>query len=117
MKKCKREQNLFKKNNLLDACLNKNGDLFNEIKKLRNKNIKTAKVIDGVKVDIPNHFSSIYEKLYNSVKDEEDIKLITDEVRNNITPSDINEVMRINGEVIKKAIAKIKSGKGDPVFD
>ena len=69
IKKIKRSENLIKRNNLLDACINGDNDLFKAIKKMRRHDPPTATSIDGVKSDIPEHFKNIYSKLYNSVDD------------------------------------------------
>ena len=43
----------------MDACLNGNGNIFKEIKKLRKCDPKVATSIDGVKSDISDHFRKI----------------------------------------------------------
>lgn len=66
IRKMKRIQNLAKRNNLLDSCINSNGKLFEEIKAQRRCKQSTPTSIDGCKDDIPGHFAGKYEKLYNT---------------------------------------------------
>ena len=68
-RKCKKAENMIKKNKLLDACINGNGDIFVEIKKMRKSKPKVATSMDGVNKDIPGHFKSIFKNLYNSAND------------------------------------------------
>ena len=72
-KKCQRAENTIRKSKLLDACINGNGDLFKEIKAMRKTKPMIADTIDGVKNDIPNHFRTIYNDLYNSVDDNNEV--------------------------------------------
>ena len=59
IRKLKKSENLIKKNNLLDACLGGNSDLFKEIKKLRRHENTIATDVDGVKDNISEHFKDI----------------------------------------------------------
>ena len=115
-KQYQKNQNIIKKNKLLNACLNGDGNIFDEIKSLRNTKKRTAKSIDGVSKNIPNHFRGIYKELYNRVNDEKDVDNIDNEIRDKITSNDINEVDKVNSNVVLKAIKKVKAGKGDPLY-
>ena len=64
-KKCKKAETTIKKSKLLDACLNGNGNLFKEIKAMRNTKSQCADTIDGVTNNIPEHFKNIYSTLYS----------------------------------------------------
>ena len=46
-RKCKKAENIVIKNKLLDACINGNGDIFKEIKKLRRSKPTVATSMDG----------------------------------------------------------------------
>ena len=105
------------KNTLLNACINNgNGDLFTEIKKLRNSSPTITSTIDGVCEDIPNHFASIYNNLYNSVMDQEEISDIQLQLNGNIRASSVIEVRKVTPSLIAEAVSHLKSGKNDPVF-
>ena len=116
LKKCQKAEKIIKKTKLLNACLNGDGDLFDEIKKMRKTKVVVADKIDGVTKEIPNHFGNIYEELFNSVKDGEEVKLITEEVDRKITVESLSDVNKVTIEEVKKAAAALKSGKGDPVY-
>ena len=115
-KKCQRNKNLIKKNKLLNACINGDSNLFEEIKTMRKTHSRAAKSIDGVSNNIPNHFRNIYNELYNKVNDINDVELIKNEVESKIKDDDINEIEKIDSKVVNNAIKKVKSGKNDPIF-
>ena len=52
VRKVKKACDTISKNKLLDACINGNGDLFAEIKKMRNSEPLVANSMDGVIVGI-----------------------------------------------------------------
>ena len=112
-KKCQRAENIIKKSNLLDACLNGPGDLFKEIKKMRKSKKPCSDTIDGVSDDIPGHFKSIYEDLYNCVEDADEISDIKFAVENKITKEALKHAKKVTPEEVKKASASLKPGKGD----
>ena len=115
-KKCQKSEKLIKKSRLLDAGLNGEGDLFQEVKKMRKTRPVHADKIDGVSENIPDHFKDIYSDLYNSVEDGPDVVKISEEVNENISAESIHDVNRLTKEEVKKAAAALKPGKGDPVF-
>ena len=92
LKKCQRAEKTIKKTKLLDACLNGDGNLFKEIKKIRKTKVVVADKIDGVTEDIPSHFASIYKELFNSVKDGKDVERISKEVDTKITVDSLADV-------------------------
>ena len=116
LKKCQKAEKIIKKTKLLDACLNGDGNLFAEIKKMRKTKTVVADKIDGVTEDIPNHFGNIYKELFNSVKDADEVKTISVEVENKVTIDSLSDVNKVNKEEVKKAAAALKPGKGDPVY-
>ena len=117
LKKCRKAEQTIKKTKLLDACLNGNGDLFKEIKKMRNTKPVCADKVDGVTIDIPNHFRNIYKELYNSVHDADEIEIISEEINNKINNESLNDVNKITIEEVKKATSALKPGKGDPMLN
>ena len=98
---------IIKKNTLLDACVNNNGDIFNEIRNLRRSVPTVPSMIDDVTSDVENHFAELYRRLYNSVDDHENLQFISKEVN--------NKIMRITPELGQKAISHLKHKKTDPV--
>ena len=115
-KKCERAEKNIKKSKLLDACLNGNGNLFKEIKSMRRTKPVCADQIDGVTEDLPGHFRSIYEELYNSVEDAHEVETISKEVESEISEKSLEDVNKVTIEEVKKATAALKPGKGDPIY-
>ena len=92
LRKIRRAEERIKKNKLLNACLCDEGNLFEEIKNMRKTSKLAASSIDGEKNNIANHFSKIYSKLYNSAKDDDEIKDVTEKVENLITADKIKDI-------------------------
>ena len=114
MRKCKKAENFIRKTKLLDACLNGNGDIFREIKKLRRSRQLVASSIDGNFVNVEEHFKEQYEKLYNSVEDTKDMVLLKNEINYLIDDSENHELSKLTPKIVKEAASKLKSGKSDP---
>ena len=116
IKKIKKSENTIRKNNLLNACLNGDKDIFTEIKKLRKHSPVIASSIDGVKRDIPEHFKGIYSSLYNSVNDRDELSLIQNRIQGKIDSYQLTEIKKVTKNVVKKAAEKLSDGKSDPVY-
>ena len=69
----------IRKNKLLDSCINGGGDIFKEIQSFRKSNPVVATSMDGVKDDVKDHFKGIYEKLFNSADDAEELLKVQEE--------------------------------------
>ena len=59
IRKCKKAEETVRKNKLLDACLNGQGNLFKEVKAIRKTRKVVATSIDGVSENVPDHFKNI----------------------------------------------------------
>jgi hypothetical protein len=116
VKKIKRSEEIIKKNKLLDACLNGNGDVFKEIKKIRQHKPTVATSMDKVNENIPNHFKEIYENLYISVDDREEMIELNNHVEANINHAQLYEVNKVTPEIVKNAAKNLSDDKTDPVF-
>ena len=115
-KKCKKAEEIIKRNKLLSACLGEGGDLFKEIKALRKAPPSIATSIDGVTEDVPDHFGNIYSTLYNSADDATELNLVYERVESTVNSSHLDSVLKITPELLKEAAGKLKPGKSDPVF-
>ena len=74
IRKCKKMKDILKKNTFLRACIdNKNTGLFKAIRSQRRSAPTVANTIDGKSEGIPDHFAGIYESLYNSVDDNQEL--------------------------------------------
>ena len=115
IRKCKNAENSIRRNKLLDACINGNGDVFQEIKKMRKSAPVVASSMDGKKEGLEEHFKEIYSKLYNSVDDKENIQNLLDDVNNRINFTHAHDVHKVTPEIVKEAAKHLKDGKSDPV--
>ena len=117
VRKLKRSQEIISQNKLLDACLNGKSDLFDEIKKLRNSKTCVATSMDGVKEGIADHFREIYEGLYNSVDDYEELKKISESVNKKVNIYSLHDVSKVTPEIVKEAAQNLKNSKSDPTYN
>ena len=116
IRKAKRSMDMVSKNKMLNACLNGNGNLFDQIKKMRKCPPTYPNSIDGIKDNIPDHFASVYKKLYNSGKDEVALNKI-DEIVEKSIKTDLDEVRKVTSNLLKDASKKLKPNKSDPLID
>ena len=79
-KKCKEAEDKIKRSKILSACIGEGGDLFKELKALRKSTPTVANSIDGVSDNIPDHFGSLYSKLYNSAADAHKLQEVHEQV-------------------------------------
>ena len=77
---------------MLDACFNGNGNIFDELKKLRKSKPIIASSMDGVKEDIPGHFRNIFKDLYNSANDQEALLDVLKDVEDKIDETSLVDV-------------------------
>ena len=62
-KKCRKSEDLIKRSNFLNSCINGSSDIFSEIKKLRKCDNVVATNIDGESENIEEHLAVIYSNL------------------------------------------------------
>ena len=116
IRKVRKSNDLIKKHKLIDACLNGNGQLFKEIKKIRKHEANIALSIDGVNEDISDHFKGIYEQLYNSVDDVAKTTELKNLFNEKIDDGQLNEVNKVTPSLVKAAAENLSINKTDPVF-
>ena len=86
---------------------------------MRGKNATNSTVIDSKTGDekIANHLKNIYSNLYNSVISDNALGELLDQVNNEITVDSLNDVDKINGDLIKEAIGNLVLEEGEPLED
>jgi hypothetical protein len=67
--------------------------------------------------NIANHFAGIDSELYNRVEQDRELKNLQEELLNKIQPGDMFEVNRVTEDIVKQALARMKKGKNDAIFD
>ena len=116
VKKCKKSEDIIKRNFLLDSCLNGNGNIFAELKKMRKGKPVVATSMDNEQNNIPNHFKGIYSKLYNSTNDKDELNAIKSEVEMKINLTHLADVEKVTADVVKEATGCLKDNKTDPIY-
>ena len=115
-KKCRKAEEKLKRSNLLDACLNGGGDLFQELKSFRKHSTVVATSMDGVSHNIKEHFKTKYQQLYNSANDGDEILNVQAETNELVDENSLCDVMKVTTQLVKEAAHKLKPGKSDPVY-
>ena len=92
--KYEKDEDKIRKNKLLDYCINGKGDIFKEIKSFRKSNPVVATTKDGVKDDVKDHFKGIYEKLFNSADDAEELLKVQEEADRKVDRNSLKHVER-----------------------
>ena len=113
IRKKKRLLERMKHDKMLNSCLNKDMDIFKEIRKQRSCGSTCATSIDGRSKDIPDYLAGKYEQLYNQVGDKDDLAKLETDLNTRIDSERF--VGLITPEVVKKATRKLKPAKTDPV--
>ena len=111
IRKCKKAADTLQRNALLNACINGNGDIYKEIRKMRKTNTTLVNTIDGITEDIPEHFASIYSRLYNSVDEKSKLESLYGEIVGGINSSEMSEIQKITTDVAKEVIGHLKKIK------
>ena len=115
IRKNKRMVDRLKRCNLVNACMSKNSNLFDEIKRQRKCNQTSfATSIDGHNRDIPNYLASKYEKLYNSVEDDGSLFEIEEKLDSKIPRLNDQHINLLTSEIMKTASQKLKHRKSYP---
>ena len=116
VRKLRKASDTIAKNKLLDACLNGDGNLFSEIKKIRKSEPCIANSMDGVTDRVDNHFKNIYSNLYNSTDDKEDLDILAKNVDKKVNICHLHDVLKVTPGVVKEAANNLRDSKTDPVY-
>ena len=119
VRRLKRCSDIIKNEKLLESLVNKDRNIFDEIKKLRKKKMGLSSRIDD-KVspdDIATHFSDIYMKLFNNVVNDESFEHVEKLIHDKTDHSSISAIKAIDKVTIRDAIEAMKSDKRDAVFN
>ena len=116
IRKNKKLAEKLKKNAFLKACIDDNEDIFKLIKKERRTMISLPTTMDGVSINIENHFSGIYKRLYNSVDDKSDLENFKKQLSRRIIASSIEDVYDITTDRVQEALYRLKTNKTDPIL-
>ena len=116
IRKCRKAADMLKRDKLLNACITSEGDIFHELKKLRKIKDTVPITIDGTKDNITGHFANVYERIYNSIDDEEEMAKIYLRVNKSLDSTSLEDVNLITTDKIREATSNLKSNRNDPLF-
>ena len=72
--------------------------------------------IDGTKDNITGHFANVYERIYNSIDDKEEMAKIYSRLNNSLDSNSLKDVDLIATEKIREATLNLKLNRNDPLF-
>ena len=108
----------MKNSKIIENCLENDNDLFGEIKKQRGCNVDEEVTIDGTSgKDIPETFATISDELFNREEDDENISNLVTRINQNVDDDGLVEVGKVNPNLVKEAVGKLKANKSDPIWD
>ena len=72
--------------------------------------------MDGTKDNFTGQFANVYERIYNSIDDKEEMAKIYSPVNNSLDSNSLKDVDLITTEKIREATLNLKSNRNDPLF-
>ena len=106
-----------RRDKLLNAYINGEGDIFHELKKLRMVSRTVSKPMDGDKKDVSEHFANVYERIYNSVDNKEEMSIMYSRVNKSIYTTSLSDVDLFTNDIVREATMNLKSIRNDLIFD
>ena len=116
MKRC---VNTVSNDKLLSSILNNNANIFEEVRKLRKKKSSLSSQIDNL-VDpnqIAEHFSGIYEELFNNIKKDPKSDLVEEKLQTELNHSSFSSLENVSEDTVRSAVEALKSDKRDSIFN
>ena len=120
IRQVKNHEAQLRKSKFVDACLNNDvNDILKDIRESRSSNSTNAKVVDGcsTKPEIAENFKNIYNSIYNTHNDKEEVQKFIEENDLKICQSDRVIVDSISPEMIKRIILRLSDNKNDSSWD
>ena len=108
----------YRAEGLLAAALQGDAALIKEMKVIKKGGGGPAELPDTVggangPEEIVEKFRDIYSTLYNSASTNEEMNILSEEIRNLIGHDAVEEIGKVTGQVVKAAACKLKSKKSD----
>ena len=119
VRRLKRCNDTIQNDKFLAGVVNGGCDIFKEVRKFRGKsNTASSRIDDEVgSKNIASHFAGIYSELYNRVENGTRLGEISDRINSGIDNMSRVQLNRVDENLIRKALKKMKSNKRDAVFD
>ena len=116
IRKNRRLPERMKRDNMLQSCLENDGNIFDDIKRQRKCKQTFHTTIDEHTDDIPEYLAGKYEGLYNGVNDKDNLVKLEHELKEKIDDHSITFAVRVTTDVVKNVTKKkLKPGKTDAV--
>ena len=100
----------------MESVITGRANIVKEIKKIRGKTTQyTSRVDNEVGAsNISEHFGNIYSNLYNRSTLGTNFEELCAEIKSEVGPQSLDQVNRVNEELVQMAINKMKSSKQIP---
>ena len=73
--------------------------------------------MDGAKEDVSEHFANVYDRIYNSVDDKEEMSRMYSRVNKSIDTTSLSDVDLVTNDIVREATMNLESNRNDPIFD
>ena len=119
LRKVRKREKHLRNDRFITECLNgKVNNVLSEIKRSRQQN-QVSSSMDGKSgsKNISDHFKNIYQELYNTHDDKDEILVINNRIESKINQSQDNILNKITPNLVSKIILRMKTGKNDVQYD
>ena len=119
VRRLKRTSNSIQQQKFIDGLITGGKDIFSEIRKFRGSSRNLASSVDGQvgAENVSNLFSGIYEDLYSRQELGEEFEEIKQGIEEQVDQGLLPHLDRVNPDIVKNALEKLKSSKSDALFD
>ena len=119
VRRLKRTSNSIQQQKFIDGLITGGKDIFSEIRKFRGSSRNLASSVDGQvgAENVSNLFSGIYEDLYSRQELGEEFEEIKQGIEEQVGQGLLPHLDRVNPDIVKNALEKLKSSKSDALFD
>ena len=119
VRRLQRPQNKIQNDKFVSGVIKGGVNIFEEIRKYRGGRTAVSSRIDqevGAE-NISNHFATIYSDLYNKVATGEKLTYLKESLENDMGAHNILQLNRVDEDMIREALKRMKSSKRDAVFN
>ena len=119
VRRLKRANENIQNDKFVQSLLLGNSNIFKEIKKFRGNVKSYSSKIDGHvgSHNIAGRFAEKYKELYNQHKTENELNELESNIKDSIGGESLVDVDRVTTHVVKRALAQMKGGKSDALFN
>ena len=119
VRRLKRAGESIQNDKFVNSIVNGGVDVFKEIKKFRGSGTSNSSVIDNEvgSANIAEHFAGIYGDLYSRVELGHEFEELCKQINLEVGQHSMMQVNKIDENLIKQALKRMKSSKRDAMFD